>query len=380
MPYLTYFDVVEHLITASFGGPQDAEQRDIRTAVQRAYAELTQIRDWAYYSVHARLITTQSYQSGTVECPTPSTVTLTGGSFATAGMTAANAKYWTIRIGDTVFPVASYDSATSLTLALPHHTTFPAGSAYILYRTIYPLPADFRNMDEPSNEFNWWSGLYVTHDQAMKIERVTNSSSAPYHWTVIKDPHTSGWAIRLIGYPTKGETVDFVYRRSPRAIRYSGHEPPVRQGTLARSGTSVTGSGTAFSPDMVGAILRVGDTSNVPGPLSSISPYVSESKITAQSSGTAIATEDSGTIASSTKYLITDPIDLAPHMHNAMYSAAEYWLARIRNQKPDNAFAMYQRDLRLAMEMDQLAPLSGRSREVWHDGGWRSPRRPDEGT
>jgi hypothetical protein len=63
-----------------------------------------------------------------------------------------------------------------------------------------------------------------------------------------------------------------------------------------------------------------------------------------------------------------------------MYSAAEYWLARIRNQKPDNAFAMYQRDLRLAMEMDQLAPLSGRSREIYHDGGWKSPLKPDAGT
>lgn len=42
---LTYFDVVEHLITASFGGPQDAEQRDIRTAVQRAYDEVISIKD-----------------------------------------------------------------------------------------------------------------------------------------------------------------------------------------------------------------------------------------------------------------------------------------------------------------------------------------------
>lgn len=380
MPYLTYFDVVEHLITASFGGPQDAEQRDIRTAVQRSYAELTQIRDWAYYHVHGRLVTAATYSAGTVQMPTTTTVTLTGGSFATAGMTAGNARHWSLRIGDTVFPVQSYDSATTLTLALPKDTTVPAGTAYTLYRSIYPLPADFRNMDEPSDEFNWWAGLYVTPDEAMKIERVSNSSGAPYHWTIIKDPHGSGWAIRLIGYPTKAETIDFLYRRSPRAIRFSGHEAALRQGTIARSGVTVTGTGTAFSADMTGSILRVGDTTNVPGPVSSISPYVSESRIDARTSATELTTEDSGTIASSTKYLITDPMDLASHMHNAMYSAAEYWLARIRNQKPDNAFAMYQRDLRLAMEMDQLAPLSGRSREIYHDGGWKSPLKPDEGT
>jgi hypothetical protein len=40
---------------------------------------------------------------------------------------------------------------------------------------------------------------------------------------------------------------------------------------------------------------------------------------------------------------------------------------------------MYQRDLRLAFEQDQLAPLSGRSQEIWHDGGWKSPLKVDRG-
>ena len=45
MPYQTYFDLVESLIVSSYGGAQDAEQRDIRTAVQRAYQELGWIWD-----------------------------------------------------------------------------------------------------------------------------------------------------------------------------------------------------------------------------------------------------------------------------------------------------------------------------------------------
>jgi hypothetical protein len=40
---------------------------------------------------------------------------------------------------------------------------------------------------------------------------------------------------------------------------------------------------------------------------------------------------------------------------------------------------MAQRDLRLAFEQDQLAPLSGRSNRIYHDGGWRSPLLPDQG-
>jgi hypothetical protein len=251
---------------------------------------------------------------------------------------------------------------------------------YQLYRTVYPLPADFRNMDEPSDEYNWWSGTYITPDQAMKLERVGNTSGAPLHWTIIKDPDSDGWAIKLIGYPTERETIDFTYRRSARPLRYSGHESVTRAGTIARTGSSVTGTGTLFASAMAGAVLRVGDSTHVPGPIESLTPWVSETTIVSVATNNSLATSGSGTISSSTKYLITDPIDIATHMQQAMDACCDYWLARIRGNSPDKAFAMYQRDLRLAMEQDQLAPLSGRSREVWHDGGWRSPLLADRGT
>lgn len=372
--YLTMFDLVESLIVSSYGGPQDAEQRDIRTAIHRAYDELTTIRDWSYYHVHGRIILQTPYSTGTVSS-SGTTVTLTGGTWPAW---AASGAY--LRVGEEICRVATRTSNSVIvldsTLTLKADVT---SQPYTLYRTVYPLPADFRNLDEPSDEYNWWSGLYVTPDQAMKIERISNSSGEPYHWTVIKDPDSTGWAIKVIGYPTRQETLDFTYRRTARPIRYSGHEAALRQGTISRSTTAVTGSGTAFAAAMVGSILRVGDTANVPGPIESLTPWVSEGKITAVGGATSLTTADSGTIAATTKYLITDPIDIAPHMHAAMDSACDYWLARIRGTGEDKAFQLYQRDLRLAMEQDQLAPLSGRSREVWHDGGWRSPLQADVG-
>lgn len=375
MGYLTYFDLVESLIVSSYGGPQDAEQRDIRTAIHKAYAELTTIRDWSYYHVHGRVITDAPYTTGTITS-SGTTVTLTGGTWPSW---AATGGY--LKAGEQIARVASRTSGSVLVLDSALSLRADVTSApYQLYRTVYPLPADFRNMDEPSDEYNWWSGTYITPDQAMKLERVGNTSGTPLHWTIIKDPDSTGWAIKLMGYPTERETIDFTYRRTARPIRYSGHEAALRQGTMARTGAAVTGTGTAFSAAMAGSILRVGDTTNVPGPIESLAPWVSESKITAVGSATGLTTADSGTVASSTKYLITDPIDVAPHMQQAMDSCCDYWLARIRDKSPDKAFAMYQRDLRLAMEQDQLAPLSGRSREVWHDGGWRSPLLADRGT
>jgi hypothetical protein len=295
MPATTYANLVQYLIVSSYGGPQDAEQKDIKQAIIRAYDELTTMRDWAYYHTHGRVILQAPYSAGTVSS-SGTTVTLTGGTWPTW---AASGAY--LKVGEEICRVASRTSGS--VIVLDSTLTLKAdisGEPYTLYRSVYALPSDFRNMDEPSDEYNWWSGLYVTPDEAMKIERVSNSSGEPYHWTVIKDPASGGWAIKLIGYPTKQETIDFTYRRTAADI-------------------------------------------------SSLAP-------------------DSSTV-----------LDIPIHMSTAMHSAAEYWLARIRKTGEDKAYQFYQRDLRLALEQDQLAPLSGRSREIWHDGGWRSPLRPDIG-
>jgi hypothetical protein len=379
MAYLTFFDLVESLIVSSYGGAQDAEQRDIRTAIHRAYDELTTIRDWSYYHVHGRVVLQGTYEAGTVTVG-QSDVYGSGTAWNTVSGLTVLPKHFTLRIGDRNYPIAEYVGVGELRIAeenIPFN--HGPGAPYTLFRSIYPLPEDFRNLDEPSDEYNWWAGLYVTPDQAMKIERVSNSSGAPYHWTVIKDPHGSGWAIKIVGYPTQQETLDFTYRRTARPIRFSGHEPALRQGTISRSSFAVLGSGTAFTPAMVGSILRVGDTTNHPGAIESLTPWASESRVTAFTGATQITTENAGSIVSTTKYLITDPMDVPTHMHSALDSACDYWLARIRGVKTDEAFSLYQRDLRLAMEQDQLAPLSGRSRHVWHDGGWRSPLMADVG-
>lgn len=371
---LTYFDLVEHLITSSFGGPQDAEQRDIRTAVQRAYDEVTKIRDWAWYSQHGRVNVTGVYNTGTVSYSASTrALTLTGGTWPTW------APYGHVKIGARIAKVASRTSGT--VLVLDSQVTFPedlTAQAYSLYRSTYPLPDDFRNMDEPTDELNWWSGLYLSPDQAMKIERISNSTGAPFHWTFLRDDLAGGWVIKFVGYPTGVETIDFTYRRTARRLKYSGHEAVARAGTITASGVSVTGTNTTIPADAAGSILRVGDAADHPQTLAGLKPYAGEVEITARASDTAFTVAESITV-SGVKYLLTDPVDIAPHMQNCMYSACEYWLARIRNQAADKAFSLYQRDLRLAMEQEALAPLSGRLARVYYDGGWRSPLLPDVG-
>ncbi len=373
--YLTMFDLVESLIVSSYGGPQDAEQRDIRTAIHKAYNEVTTIRDWSYYHVHGRIVTRP-----------PETAVIDAVDEADQWALATSltsTDYSHVRVGSRIYRITACTSSRVTVERPVQDNAVSSGDAITFFKTVYPLPSDFRNLDEPSDEFNWWSGLYVTPDQAMKLERVSNSSGKPYHWTIIKDPSRNGWAIKLIGYPATSETIDFTYRRTARPIRYSGHEPGSRQGTIARTVLAITGTGTAFASDMTGSILRIGNTTDFPGVIESMTPWVAEAEINGFFSATSLTVTNysglSGNTTAGTKYLITDPIDVAPHMQQAVDSCCDYWLARIRGQKPDNAFTMYQRDLRLAFEQDQLAPLSGRSQEIWHDGGWKSPLKVDRG-
>ena len=373
MAYLTMFDLVEALIVSSYGGPQDAEQRDIRTAVQRAYSEVTTIHEWSHYYQHGRIITQPQYQTGTVAYNSSTKqLTLTGGAWPTW------AESGSVSIGRAIAKVDTRVSNTVLTLdsTLTFASTLAAGQAYVLYQTDYALPADFRNMDEPSNEFNWWSGLYLKPDEAMKLERVGNRSGRPWHWTVLKNPNGSGYILKLVGYPTAQETLDFTYRRYPRQIRYSGHEPTMRADTALVNSTVSQPSAS----DMTGMIVREGTATAYPGPLESFTPYVAEYLITGPANGSLVAPiEPSANGDRNALCIFTDPVDVARHMEVALHSCASYWLDRIRGGKAEQSFSTYQRDLRLALEQDQLAPLSGRTREIWHDGGWRSPLKADEG-
>jgi len=382
---LTYFDLVEGLIVSSYGGPQDAEQRDIRTAIHRAYSELTTIRDWSYYQTFGRIILQGAYSTGTVAL-SGGNATHSGTGWSSVPGLSTYPKHFTLRTGARNYQIDGYTSSSVLTLTDPDDAWSVPAAGFNLFRSIYPLPADFRNLDEPTSEYRWWSGVYITPDEAMKLERINYPAGVPLNWTVIKDPHGTGWAIKLVGYPTTTESLDFTYRRTPRAIRWSGHETGARLSSVSVNEDSVatwSAPNPAVQLNMVGSVFRLGTGATYPGPIESLAPYAAEGTITEIRAAREVLVPGlSGnppTTYSPTAAIVTDPIDIAQHMQQAMYSACNYFLARIRGDKEDKAGQLYQRDLRLAMEQDQLAPLSGRSKQVYHDGGWRSPLKPDRG-
>jgi len=377
MSILTYQDVVEYLITSSAGGAQDAEQKDIRTAVQNAYKELVWIKDWKFHITYGRIITQANWTGTASYVNSTRTLTKVSGANFESWM-----RYGTVVFGNVVSKITSVNSTSALTLdsVLNFGKDYSTTAANIA-RSMYPLPADFRNLDTPMDEGNLLQSRYVSPEQSLQMERTDISPISPFFWTVMKDPDSvNGWVLKILGYPTTQATIDFSYRRSPRMLRLSGHEASSRVGTIAVSGTACTGTGTTFTDAMVGSVLRIGTSSNYPDCLGSMNPWQYESKIVSRSSNTAIVLADSLTVSAGTKYVVTDPVDVAEGMQNCVLAASSYWLDRIRGAKPDVSFQQYQRDLKLAMENDVLEPLSGRRDLLFNSLGWRSVLKADQGT
>ena len=183
----------------------------------------------------------------------------------------------------------------------------------------------------------------------------------------------------------------------------------------------VTGTSTSFPQDCAGAYIRFGAEGYPADPIGSTVPFIMERRIEEWKSSTSLCVSDNtiyerpgpdGTyetesfdagnafivpppttseenppsvstdydvlttpIPALTKYAITDVINSSPYMWTAILSGVEMWYARIAGKPADVAMAMFNRDLRLAMEADVVTPMSGLSHNAYptpRSMGWQS--------
>jgi hypothetical protein len=120
---------------------------------------------------------------------------------------------------------------------------------------------------------------------------------------------------------------------------------------------TVCRNGSLNATNAAGAVKRYGTTANFPEGLSGVYPYTAQEIL--GSAGSMVGTPPSGA-----KTVVSDYLDVSEHMFTALLSCAESWLARLMGKNVEGALAVYQRDLRLAMESDVIAPISGRRAAV----------------
>jgi hypothetical protein len=140
-----------------------------------------------------------------------------------------------------------------------------------------------------------------------------------------------------------------------------GYETQCRTGYATVAGDVVTGTNTNFPLRCVGSIFRIGTPGNYPEPLSGMYPYAEQAKIESRTDADSLVLEMplSGAYADC-RYVISDHLDVSPNMFTAVLTGSELWLARLMGKNVDGAAAMFQRDLKMAMEQDVISPISGR--------------------
>lgn len=307
----TYSDAVESLIDYLGGSISDVAVRDCKRAVHDAYRDLANAHTWTYLYDLGRIITSSPYTAGTMTYlqssgTYPRQVTLATGtwpSWAGSGF---------IRIDTVNFRVDQRisDTVVTLTETLNPGVDIPVSVGFTLYQDTYLLPADYIAQDQAMYERNF-CGMTYTHPRDWAYEnRYRFAEGVPEFYTIMGNRQIPGRLfLYLFPFPSETKTIDFIYKRRPRALTHYR----VNTGTSALSlgSTVVSGSGTSWDSTMVGSTLRVSGSAQPPTGYTGPNPSVFESIILAVTSPTSLTTYDPSPVSiSSAVYLISDPIDI----------------------------------------------------------------------
>jgi len=311
---ITYSDIIDRVsrIVYSYGASYgvSASQDQIRTAIADAYHALPLMGSWRRYQTSTR-ISANGSQSGTA---TYSSGTLTLDSDTWPSW----AENCSIDVNGSRCVVESIDSNTVITLRdNPANCTDDTEYTYILYHDAHQLPSDFVSPLAVFSVSQPREIVPTTPVVAWRMYGGRLAASLPTHYVIERADYD--W-IRLIPPPTSASSYDIHYRRSLTPLVHSGRDEYCTTGTISVSGKSVTGSGTEFSSDMEGAVLRIGrNSSYIPTDSEGFSPYVHESIIGSVTSASVLTLETSIPVNySDVAYCITSKLDVDYHMYQLL--------------------------------------------------------------
>jgi len=205
------------------------------------------------------------------------------------------------------------------------------------------------------------------------LERHYGRSGAPWYFTLMGDPNFHGaMAFHVVGYPGAATSFDFLYQRTPRRLKYDGHEKYSSQGdaTLTScSGTSALFDSLSMQTDVVGAVLRLGaaGASKPPRGRGDTNQYDAQQIISVRDNVDEVTLIDSIALSkTSDQFAISDPVDMPEYMHGALHRRCEYELATMlgEGKRTGMAHAQYQDALKEAMARD-CPPASSWQRGFW---------------
>ena len=350
-PQLTFHDAMQHLLDFGQAYGKMSSKPTLRRAILRAYEEISQTFGWNFLHDIYRIQAHAEQTDGTVAYDHDTyTLTLTDDTWpdwATKEYGAA------VLLDDVVCDVELRTSTTTLTLSTVRNpgADVSSGTSYKLFPRWYPLPDDYLELDHPLSETLYNFGEQVSLADLAARHRYETTSGEFRCWAVGPDPN-GGMALHVYPALDTAVRIDVPYKARPRDLKLDGLNSNHYAGTVSTSGSTVTGSGTTFSSDMEGSILRLREDSTVPTGIDGDNPYSEEHRIRTWTSTTAMTTETTMSTLSGVAYIVSDPIALERFTWDAFLQCAEKHLARMRNY---DDYRQIERESQMAMNRAKIA-------------------------
>lgn len=363
----TYGDCIEYLLdTFELTRSPARNVRLVDSALRQVMRDLPNKSRWSSYETRLIFSSASSYSTGSIEYEHAGgaferLVTLTGGTFPT------DARLYRIRIANIHYEIEEYKSATTITLPEVGNpgADVAAGTEFLLFKPMYPLPSDWRKTISLIDLSTKMELRYVEYRDIDRLQVVQGTLALPNIYTIRNAKEYYGaLAIEFGPSPSTTRTYEMTYERSPRLLSTEKYT----KGTVTTSGTTVTGTGTAFTKAHVGAVIRFSaDSSNEPtGQVGTtdglVNPFVEQRIVMARSSGTSL-TIDSPLTSELTgvRYTISDPIDVyVPTMMTYVLRAAEMECARLMQRSDKGEYVKFAAEaLDNAMASDNIAREQG---------------------
>lgn len=360
----TFRDAVEHLMLAFDVDAASKHSRYGRAAVLEAYRAFPDEHRWNWLERRAQIATVASQNEGSVEYTASTrTVTLTGANWP------SDARFMSIQINSQVCKVQSRTSNSQIVLDPNQCPTedILAGAPYAIFRSVYPLPIDFRKGGQLVSLTEASVPVYRPPQDLLETLSLNYSPTSIQDFYTIRSSsdYMGGMCIEFAPPPSTERIFNFYYTASPRPLQMFGSSTEYSTGTInSPDGTSVVGTGTAFDSSMTGCVIRINASSgntNTPTGLfgydSADNPYAEQRVIASVSGATSLAVDSpfTGTYSSGNfKYSIGSPIDIEPEsMMTAFLMLCESSFSRmIRQKESGEKLSRYLVELRRAIAAD----------------------------
>lgn len=364
-PLLTLWDATDHVLDAVLGGDTSPRSRRMAMkAVQEAYTEIPMRRTWRYYIRSLTINTVANQTDGSVAYD------YTGGSSErmltlTSSTWPSDVTKYAIYISGARYTIDTRVSSTVITLREGDCPTvdLAAGTGYNLTRDTYELPDNVRE-------------LYYLHDtnapgrmlpcvepaDIMHERRIMRSTAMPLLYGVYRsERYASSLAVHFAPSPSSARTYQGNALFWPLPLKVLEY----KAGTVSTTSGSatVTGSGSTFTSDMVGAVIRISSTGSkfIPTDLQGetdqnrLEPYAFQGVIKSVESATSLTLEqDADQTLAASGYRISSRIDIEPGaMRTAFLRCCEARFQTQDRRGTDDREARYEKALALAMAADQ---------------------------